>query len=167
MEGYSMSGILSELYAHQAWADAEHWRVLETIPAALDDAAVRRRLHHIHLVQRAYLAIVTGERFRPKPLEKFASIAEVKEEARQCHGAADAFMRSLTPQAAAASIIIPWFRESPLQVSVEEALVQAAMHSHYHRGQNATRMRELGGEPPLTDFVAWLLKGKPAPAWEG
>jgi uncharacterized damage-inducible protein DinB len=160
-----MSGILSELYAHQAWADAEHWRHLETIAGALEDDAVRRRLHHIHLVQRAYLAIVTGERFRPKPLEKFASMAELKHDARQCHAAADATIRSLSPQATVALITIPWFRESPLQLSVEQALIQAAMHSHYHRGQNATRMRELGGEPPLTDFVAWLLKGKPAPAW--
>ena len=35
----------------------------------------------------------------------------------------------------------------------------------YHRGQNATRLRELGGEPPLTDFVAWLWKGRPDGKW--
>ncbi len=34
------------------------------------------------------------------------------------------------------------------------------------RGQNATRLRELGGEPPLTDYIAWLWKGRPAPDWE-
>jgi uncharacterized damage-inducible protein DinB len=39
------------------------------------------------------------------------------------------------------------------------------MHSHYHRGQNATRLRELGGEPPPTDLIVWYWKGRPAPEW--
>jgi uncharacterized damage-inducible protein DinB len=39
------------------------------------------------------------------------------------------------------------------------------MHSHYHRGQNATRLRELGGTPPTTDYIVWLWKGRPQPAW--
>jgi hypothetical protein len=34
-----------------------------------------------------------------------------------------------------------------------KALLQGAMHSHYHRGQDATRLRELGGEPPMTDMM--------------
>ena len=39
------------------------------------------------------------------------------------------------------------------------------MHSHYHRGQNATRLRELGAEPPGTDLIVWYWKSRPAPAW--
>jgi uncharacterized damage-inducible protein DinB len=41
------------------------------------------------------------------------------------------------------------------------------MHSHYHRGQNATRLRELGGEPPMTDLIVWYWKGRPRPDWAG
>ena len=33
----------------------------------------------------------------------------------------------------------------------------------YHRGQIATRIREIGGEPPLVDFLYWVWGGKPAP----
>jgi uncharacterized damage-inducible protein DinB len=39
------------------------------------------------------------------------------------------------------------------------------MHSHYHRGQNATRLRELGGVPPGTDFIEWLREGQPSARW--
>ena len=46
-----------------------------------------------------------------------------------------------------------------------ESLVQVAMHTTYHRGQVATQIRALGGEPPLTDFVAWIWIGKPEPSW--
>jgi hypothetical protein len=37
--------------------------------------------------------------------------------------------------------------------------------SLYHRGQNATRLRELGGDHPTTALIVWHWKGRPAPAW--
>jgi len=30
----------------------------------------------------------------------------------------------------------------------------------------ATRLRELGGEPPMTDFILWVRDGKPTAKWE-
>ncbi len=60
---------------------------------------------------------------------------------------------------------IPWFTDPPLRLSVREGLTQVALHSHHHRGQNATRFRELGGVPPGTDLITWIWKGRPAPRW--
>jgi uncharacterized damage-inducible protein DinB len=34
-----------------------------------------------------------------------------------------------------------------------------------HRGQNARRLRELGGEPPTTDLIVWIAAGRPPPDW--
>ena len=50
-----MSSLLRDLFGHQAWADAEHWRAIGAHPAARDDQAIRSRLHHIAIVQRAFL----------------------------------------------------------------------------------------------------------------
>jgi uncharacterized damage-inducible protein DinB len=47
-----------------------------------------------------------------------------------------------------------------------ECLLQLALHTAYHRGQVATRLRERGSEPPLTDFIAWIWMHRPAPDWE-
>jgi len=58
----SSTSYLDELYAHQEWADAEHWRALEGYPAGLADKAIWERLHHIHLVQSAFLWVVGGSR---------------------------------------------------------------------------------------------------------
>ena len=69
------------------------------------------------------------------------------------------------PLVAEEIIEVPWFRP-PAKISIRQALTQAAMHSHYHRGQNATRLRELGGVPPMTDFIAWLHKGQPPAQWD-
>jgi uncharacterized damage-inducible protein DinB len=49
----------------------------------------------------------------------------------------------------------PW--ESPAGV----LLLQAVTHSQHHRGQNASRMRQLGATPPMTDFVIWYALGRP------
>jgi uncharacterized damage-inducible protein DinB len=41
------------------------------------------------------------------------------------------------------------------------------MHSSYHRGQVAQRLRELGEEPPLSDFIAWIWMDRPGADWGG
>lgn len=162
-----MNPLLRDFYGHQAWADAEHWRAIEAHPAAAEDAAIRNRLHHIHMVQRVFLWAV-GDRvsgFAVTKPEEFASLADLKRYARGSHEEIDRFLEDVTGARLDERIAMPWFMNPPLTITVTEALTQCAMHSHYHRGQNATRLRELGGEPPLTDLIAWYWKGRPAPAW--
>jgi uncharacterized damage-inducible protein DinB len=156
---------LDELYAHQEWADAEHWRAFEAHPAALEDKAIRERLLHIHQVQHAYLWIAgpRSSEFAFKKLEDFASMADLKLYAQQGLSEMRAALKKTDPDRMEELIEVPWFK--PLKISVRHALTQAAMHSHYHRGQNATRLRELGGVPPMTDFIVWLQRGKPLPQW--
>lgn len=156
---------LDELYAHQEWADAEHWRAIEAHPAALADKAILDRLLHIHLVQHAFLW-VAGSRtaqFEFKKLENFP-VAEMKKYAQQGHAEFHELLKKVDPEWLEDPIEVPWF-QPPLKISHRHALTQAAMHSHYHRGQNATRLRELGGIPPTTDFIVWLKNGQPAPRW--
>jgi len=162
-----MTSYLEELYAHQEWADAEHWRAFEAHPPALDDKAIRERLLHIHLVQHAFLSI-TGPRteaFTNRKLEEFQTISDLKQYARQGLSGLNALVSSLDGENAEKVIEVIWFRP-PAKISIRQALTQAAMHSHYHRGQNATRLRELGGVPPTTDFILCLHKGQPAARWE-
>jgi uncharacterized damage-inducible protein DinB len=157
---------LDELYAHQEWADAEHWRAIEAHAPALGDKAIRERLLHIHLVQHAFLWI-TGPRtvpFDSKKIQDFATMAEVKSYAREGLSQLNQFLRDCSPGRMEEIIEVIWFRP-PAKTTVAQALTQAAMHSHYHRGQNATRLRELGGVPPTTDFIVWLHKGQPAANW--
>jgi uncharacterized damage-inducible protein DinB len=162
-----MNSLLRDFCAHQAWADAEHWRAIEAHAPAADDAAIRRRLHHIHLVQRAFTWAV-GDRATGLVVtsaEDFGSVDELKAYARGSHEGLERFLQSVTDARLDAPISMPWFTDPPLTITVTEALTQCAMHSHYHRGQNATRLRELGGTPPLIDLIAWYWKGRPAPIW--
>lgn len=161
-----MTSYLEELFAHQEWADAEHWRAFESHPPALRDKALRERLFHIHLVQHAFL-YVTGPRTTQLVInqpEDFPSAADLKQYAQQGLADLNSLLSSATPERLEEIIEVPWFKP-PARISVRQALTQAAMHSHYHRGQNATRLRELGGVPPTTDFIVWLQKGRPEVRW--
>ena len=161
------NGWLHDLYSHQTWADSEHWRALGGHQAARDDHAIHKRLHHIHFVQRAFLWTV-GDRMSPFVVDKaedFASFDELRAYARRYHEQVPALLAGLSDARLAEPVSIVWFKDPPLTITVAEALTQCAMHSHYHRGQNATRLRELGGEPPATDLIVWYWKGRPAPLW--
>ena len=157
---------LRDLYAHQAWADAEHWNAIGAHPAAREDAAIRQRLHHLHFVQHAFPWTV-GPRDHPFNVTKpgdFTSFDRLREYAREYHVHAP-MLRDLSDARLAEPVSIVWFKDPPLTITVAEALTQCAMHSQYHRGQNATRLRELGGEPPPTDLIYWQWKGRPPGAW--
>lgn len=160
-----MNTYLQELFAHQEWADAEHWRAFEGYAPALGDKSIRDRLFHIHYVQHAFLW-VTGPRtaiFESKNLEDFSGMSDLKSYAREGLAQLNEFVKNVDVTRDE-MIEVPWFRP-PARIALRQALMQAAMHSHYHRGQNATRLRELGAVPPLTDFIAWLHKGQPQASW--
>ena len=162
-----MNQLLADLYGHQAWADAEHWRAIGAHPSARDDQAIRVRLHHIHIVQRAFLWAVTdqNQKFVMTTPEDFG-FEDLNAFACAYHDDIRHFITSVDDGKLAATIGVPWFKDPPLTLTVAEALAQCAMHSHYHRGQNATRLRELGGEPPPTDLIVWYWKRRPEPEWK-
>ncbi len=58
-------------------------------------------------------------------------------------------------------IALPRGPKGPWEAPAGVLLLQAITHSQHHRGQNASRMRELGATPPMTDYVIWYALGRP------
>ncbi len=163
-----MNSHIQDLLGHQAWADAEHWRAMHAHPPAHDDRMLRTRLHHLHLVQRAFTWAVGDRRksFEFSKPEDFSSFAELMAFARGGHAAIDRLRIELTDSRLAEQVAIPWFKDPPLSLTVGEALTQCALHSQWHRAQNATRLRELGASPPTVDLIVWYWTGRPVPRWD-
>jgi uncharacterized damage-inducible protein DinB len=162
-----MTSLLRDLYGHQEWADAEHWRAIEVHPPAAEDVALRARLHHINVVQRAFRWLV-GDRQSPFTIgrpEDFATLGDLKAAMRQYHDEVRRFLAALPAERFDELMEVPWFKQPALSLTVTEALMQCAMHSHWHRGQNAVRLRDLGAEPPTVDLIVWYWKGRPAAVW--
>jgi len=140
------------------------WDAIGAHFAARKDKAIHDRLHHIHLVQRVFTWGVRqdGTQFNLTKPDDFADFDELLSYAASGHAETRQLLESITDEKLAMPIKIPWFQDPPLTISVTEALTQCAMHSHHHRGQNATRLRELGGAPPSADLIVWYWKGRPA-----
>ena len=160
-----------DLYRHQSWADAAVWRAVMACPAAMTDAAVQDRLAHIHLVQRVYLQGWQATEFDPV-VPAFADAASRMRWGHEHHQAVTPFIEALDADRLDEAFPLPWSEmieknlgRPPAPVKLVETLLQVPMHSTYHRGQIATRMRELGCEPAATDFILWVFVGKPAAEW--
>lgn len=162
---------LLELTAHMEWADALVWgTALQSGPARADER-VRGLLHHLHTVQRAFTAIWQGAQPDLVSVSSFADLPAMGAWGRDGHAQLAAFLSSADDAALARIVKLPWAGraiERPDAVAhptLAETARQVALHSMHHRGQINARLRELGAEPPLVDYIAWIWRGRPAPPW--
>jgi uncharacterized damage-inducible protein DinB len=157
---------LTDLFGHQQWADSIHWRTLAAHPGALEDNAVRKRLHHLHSVQRGFLDVWRGNPRRPMPLESFPTMEALRQDVRAYYGELDAFLAAGPGSRLDEVLRVPWFPDPKTPVRLSETMLQVVMHSAHHRAQNAVRLRELGGAMPPTDYIVWIVEARPAPDWD-
>jgi uncharacterized damage-inducible protein DinB len=160
-----------DLLRHMAWADASVWNTVAACEAARSDANLRDRLFHLHVVQQAFLRAWRGEP-RDAPYPTFTDTLALGSWARTYYGAAFAHLSSLTDAQASQPMPLPWAEHVakrlgrvPVTTTVAETMLQVALHSTYHRGQVNTRIREVGGEPAVVDYIAWVWFGRPEAAW--
>lgn len=149
------------------WADAEQWRALDACTGALDDPAIRNRLHHIHLVQRAFHWMVSqdGSPFPMSSPADYPTVSALRAYGEQASTSLTRLIEEAGDELLTRRVDVPYFKNPPLVLSGHEALTQAVMHTQWHRGQNSARLRELGAEPPTIDYIIWMWKGRPAAAW--
>jgi uncharacterized damage-inducible protein DinB len=159
------------LYAHMVWADGAVWKAVLASDAAREDDAMRERLHHIHLVQRAFLGIWRGAPFDPRAGEPLG-LDGLRTWASDYHDEAAQYVVSLAEPDLDRTVVLPWakriaerFGREPKTPTLGETMMQVAFHTTHHRAQVCMKLRELGGEPPMTDYIAWIWFGQPAPEW--
>ena len=159
------------LFTHMEWADAETWTAAVVLPDARRDTRLLQLFYHLHTVQWVYLQMWQSQPLDIPPEGSFADITAVLRWARPYYPEAIAFLRGVEEGSLRRTLAIPWAAEvkkrygSASEVTLWETMMQVVLHSTYHRGQIATRIRELGGEPQVTDFVAWVWKSRPERRW--
>ncbi len=117
-----MNGMLRDLFAHQAWADAEHWKALEAHPVALEDDAVRKRLHHIYEAQRAFLFITRKIKLDRSEFGQSYDMHALKDLTQRNHEKAAEFLMNATDEQLEEVVTIPWFKDPPISITIEQAL---------------------------------------------
>jgi len=146
---------IQELYLHQQWADNRILEAVRAHPSAGQDEDLRKRLNHMGGVQRAFLSLFLA---RPFDIASEMSVPETLDEIErrfsEAHARGLQFVRGLADADLARIMEMPWI--SGLRLTVGQALLQVVMHSQHHRAQCSMRLRQLGGSPPMVDYIMWL-----------
>jgi uncharacterized damage-inducible protein DinB len=160
-----MLELLKDLYAHQAWADAAHWRALLAHGPALGDADLKARLFHIHAVQQVWLARWQGVPLPFPKVEDYPDLKDLYHFAKACHVAQGAYLERLDEGALDRPVAYRNLAGEAFTQPLRDLLLHLPYHSQYHRGQSAMRMVQLGAHMPGTDLVTWQRGGRPGPDW--
>jgi uncharacterized damage-inducible protein DinB len=165
--------LLRQLIRHMEWADAEVWRAVLAHEPAGRDGRLRDLLTHLHRTQRLFLLV-----WQKQSLDStwgktdFATLSDLRTWAQTYYPDANRFLDALDEPALKSDVTMPWVKSFEAQLgrtfstpTLGETIFQVSSHSTYHRGQINARLRELGGEPPLVDYIAWIWFGRPVPNW--
>jgi uncharacterized damage-inducible protein DinB len=154
------------------WADALIWRTVLGSPAAQADVAMKDLLYHTHVTQHAFVQVWRGRvvelpaaaTFDVATLGQWAQAfyAETTTDASWQGGGA---LRRQVPDSLVEKARARLGPEATLP-TIADTVLQVVLHSTYHRGQVSRRLRELGCEPPLTEYFVWVWRGKPAADWQ-
>jgi uncharacterized damage-inducible protein DinB len=162
---------LTDLYRHMEWADAAAWSSVLASESGQVDAKLRDYLYHLHVVQCAFLRTWRGEP-REAPYPTFNDAPSLMLWGRTYYNEAFAYLGTLSDEKVSELMPVPWAEmvermlgHPPKTTTIGETVLQVALHSQYHRGQINARLREVGGEPPLVDYIAWVWLGRPVPRW--
>jgi uncharacterized damage-inducible protein DinB len=163
--------LIRDLYSHMEWADSLVWQATLGSPDAAADQKLRDRLSHIHMTQRAFLQVWSKQTLDRFQSLKFETTGELYAWIRPHYPEVRSFLATLRSAQFAEPTPVPWakyFVQAGREAAVTtlgETLFQVTSHSTYHRGQVNTRLRELGAEPPLVDYIGWVWLGRPATSW--
>ncbi len=139
-----------DLFTYDHWCNC---RVLESIAATAANERPLRFLAHIIGAQDVWMARLTGGAAPAGPWPELTldECAARVEELRRT------WSEFLTDGLDLNRIVAyRTFTGVECVTSVRDILTHVNNHSTYHRGQIATAVKELGGTPAATDFVAYV-----------
>src|SRR5215510_7581681 len=156
--------MLQDLIHHKGYANASLLKAIRQHEPAAQDPELRKLLHHIILANRFWLLLTLGLPFvvkeESREPESFEAVAA---QYRETHAQEMEWLAQVQEPELGRVLETPFIPD--FSCSVAQAMMQVCLHSHGHRAQCATILRQLGGVPPNMDFILWL-KDRPAPVWE-
>ncbi|NIT59727.1 MAG: hypothetical protein GWN00_26950 [Aliifodinibius sp.] len=160
------------LFAHMFWADATVWESVFDLSDYQTNQKLKQLLHHIHSVQHAYLLLWLGKELNIPELNSFKRFQEISDWGLTFYLELENYLDDIIESHLYQLISIPWSEhlakkigKPPEQPNLLQMMNQVILHSGYHRAQANKMIREMGGEPPLVDFIMWIWLGKPDAKW--
>jgi uncharacterized damage-inducible protein DinB len=148
--------VLTALFDHLAWADAQALEALRAMPSGTPEAERARTIYaHLAAAAHVWLAQVDGR----LPAHPVWPTLDVEEAATLLGGTAAALRAlaaGLDAHGLAREVAYRTSVGQPLVSTVGDILTHVALHGSYHRGQLALLARQGGGTPAGTDLIAFV-----------
>lgn len=148
-----MSLHISRLVAHLKWADAQVLEALRTTPAPNERAL--SLYAHVLGAEEVWLARIQGRRPHVAVWPTL-SLDEATVLASRNAAELDMLVAATAPDDLPREIAYRNSAGQPFSSTLEDILLHVALHGAYHRGQIALLVRDAGGEPAPTDFIAYV-----------
>ncbi|WP_435008602.1 DinB family protein [Tundrisphaera lichenicola] len=164
-----MTDDLATLFAYNRWADARVLEACRSVPADRYAAEVAPGWASLRstIVHMAGAAQIWAKRFHGETSMKFYEESDLPtlDEAAQLLASAQDRLESLvagqTPETLEAPFTYRNMRGITASAPLWAALRHVVNHATYHRGQVASKLKQLGVEPPVTDFVFYAIEQTP------
>jgi len=162
---------LASLYAYTRWADE---RIMEAVRRLSPEqyaqepvpgwTSVRSSLLHMGWAMQLWSRRLAGEDMGTMPTESdHPTIDDAERLLREGYDAFNRLIAATTPEQLASI----WEARDPRgqlrRIPYWSAYRHVGNHQTYHRGQVASKLKRLGVDPPITDFVFWALEQTPQP----
>jgi uncharacterized damage-inducible protein DinB len=154
---------IRDLVRHKWSANASLLASIRQCERAASDDDIRKLLHHILVANRYWLLLTLGKQFDPEvEMSVPGTLDRLAELYRQTEAEEMKWLMACDESDLNRLLETPFLPGQ--EITVAQAKLQICLHSHGHRAQCATRLREMGGTPPPMDFILWL-KERPEPRW--
>ena len=150
---------LPRLFAHMRWADTRAREALRDTPGALVERALEL-YGHVLGAEHVWLSRLHDEK-PTVPVWPRLSVQEAAALADDLHAGFDAYVASIGADDLDRDVTYTNSAGQQFTTRVEDILFHVAMHGSYHRGQVAMLIRDGGGSPAPTDYIAFV-RGAPA-----
>jgi uncharacterized damage-inducible protein DinB len=153
-----MIGYLKKLVDHLKWADAATQRALETSPGS--DSRALTVYSHVLGAEAVWLARIGG-RQSAIAVWPTLSLEDAADLAQRNATELDGLLETTNANELQQEIEYRNSAGQSFRSKLEDILLHVCLHGSYHRGQVAQMIRQGGGDPAPTDFIAFI-RGVPA-----
>jgi uncharacterized damage-inducible protein DinB len=156
---------LKSLFAYKAWANAELFALLGTLPPGHDEAlhSCIRTLNHIYVVDRIFRAHLGGE---PRPFDatntkETPTLGQLRSDVEANDAWYVDYVSRLTEPALSESLAFTFTDGDAGLMSREEILLHVITHGGYHRGNVGQVLKSISVAPPRDLYTKYLHLSEP------
>ena len=152
-----MAAHFERMWEFEGWANR---RALESIAQLGEPAECLRLFGHILAAQKAWLTRLEGGDSSGVELFPAPSVEQCKAALDEMDRKGLAYLGGIEEDALQREIVYANQTGKSFRNTPRDILTHLGMHSHYHRGQIATLVRQAGGTPAVTDSIVFCRLGR-------